>query len=409
MDQIFKPFVINSNICTNVSDVSSYDTFMDAVAGNTGNSYITWALLKELGCTVSSIDGHHIKNVYSYDFSKADEDLSTINNNCTHVVLVLQDQIRISESYNYRLPFSDLKSFIFKIKKPILIAGLGANSFNGYDPDFHTKLDKELVDFLSFLSTKCEEIGVRGEFTQDVLEKLGIKNTCVIGCPSYYERGRGRRIVKPPFDRNLRIGTSIGVKVYGKGPVYLQDKLEEKIIKQICFGEKGKYNLKEQRLLAEGKYRIFSSISDWQRDLKENVDFYIGTRVHGSMVAMNANIPTVVMNSDSRSREMCEYMNIPYHPELYRCGDVEKILSVCDYDKMNAEYDSKLDKYVSFLKHNGFEYSPLTEQKDDVCLSMTSDYRATFGEKVEAFLTATCEIPKRMAYVAFSKTKKLIK
>lgn len=407
MGKMIKPFVINSNICTQQSEVETYNSFMDAVAGNTGNSYITWALLKELGVKVGDIVGHNIKNVYSYDSTKSDSDLDIIENECTHVILVLQDQIRIQESYNYRLPFKELKTFISKIKKPLLVAGLGANSFNGYDPIFHTKLDGELIDFLKFLSDHCVEIGVRGGFTQDVLSKIGIKNATVIGCPSYYERGRGRIINKPSYGKNLRIGTSIGVKVYGRGPVYLQDKLEGKIIKNICYSEKGSFSLKELRLLKEGKYRIFSSICDWQKDLKENIDFYIGTRVHGSMVAMNCNIPTVVMNRDSRSREMCEYMNIPHHPELFGCGDVEKILSVCDYDKMNAEYDSKLDKYVAFLKRNGFDYNPLAEQTDDVHLKFDINYNATQNEKIKATINYLKEMPREMAYSMYSKLKNI--
>ncbi len=43
------PFFINSNIVTSEKEVCSYDEFMDAVAGNTGNSYITYSLIKEHG------------------------------------------------------------------------------------------------------------------------------------------------------------------------------------------------------------------------------------------------------------------------------------------------------------------------------------------------------------------------
>lgn len=408
MEQIFKPFVINSNICTLDSDIATYETFMDAIAGNTGNSYITWALLKELGCTVNSIEGHHIKNVYSYNFANSENDLNTINRDCSHVILVLQDQIRIEESYSYRLPFKDLKTFISKIKKPLLVAGLGANSFNGFDPIFHTKLDAELIDFLKFLSSACVSIGVRGEFTHDVLKKLGINNSIIIGCPSYYERGGGRKIVKPIYSDDLRIGTSIGVKVYGKGYVYLQDKLEENLIKQICYAQHGNFDLKELRLLAGGKYRIFSSVSDWQKDLKNKVDFYIGTRVHGSMVAMNCGIPTVVMNGDSRSREMCEYMNIPHHPELYGCGDIEKIMAICDYEKMNTEYDRKLEKFIAFLKSNDFYYNPLNEQTDNVHLSFNESYHISQSEMIQASIKYLKETSRLMANALYSKFKNLI-
>ena len=44
----FKQFFINSNICLENDDISTYEKFMTAIAGNTGNSYITYALIKEL-------------------------------------------------------------------------------------------------------------------------------------------------------------------------------------------------------------------------------------------------------------------------------------------------------------------------------------------------------------------------
>ncbi len=362
------PFVINSNICVSNEDFTSYDRFMDAIAGNTGNSYITWALMKELGCSVNSLKGHHIQNVYSYDFNNIAKDVEIIKNECTHVILVLQDQIRLGESYGYRLPFAGLKNFLSKIDKPILVAGLGANCFDGYDPYFYQKLDRELVDFLRFLSSKVTSIGVRGYFTFDVLSKLGIKNVEVIGCPSYYEKGRNRIIVKPKWDEHLRLASSTGVpyilpKVQR---VYLQDRLpkEERIIK-IYFGEKQYLNRTEYSDLINGKYRIFSSIQEWKKDL-EGTDFYIGTRVHGSMVALNSGVPTVVMNKDSRAREMCEYMNIPYFPELRFSKSVKCIFDSCDYQKMNAELNEKFDIFEKFLSLNGFEYKPLDYQNGGV-------------------------------------------
>ena len=45
----FCPFFINSNICLKKEDIADYDSFMRAICGNTGNSYITYALMKELG------------------------------------------------------------------------------------------------------------------------------------------------------------------------------------------------------------------------------------------------------------------------------------------------------------------------------------------------------------------------
>lgn len=200
------PFVINSNICTTQSDISNYSVMMDVISGNVGNSYITWSLLKECGCTLNVLEGHEIKSLHSYDFSNAERDLAMINEECTHVILILQDQIRVHESYGLRLPYTQLSDFISKIKKPILVAGLGANSLEGFVPHFYKLLDDEQVRFWRLLGEKCNSIGVRGYFTAEVLNDLGIKNVRVIGCPSYFECGNDRIVTNPDSADITRIG-----------------------------------------------------------------------------------------------------------------------------------------------------------------------------------------------------------
>lgn len=405
MENKIIPFVINSNICTSKRDTLSYDTLMETIAGNSGNSYITWSLLKEIGCDIESIRGHEIKSLYTYDFSKAGRDIEIINNECTNVILVLQDQIRIKESYGLRLPFKQLKQFIIQIKKPILVAGLGANSFHGFDSDFHKKLDAELIDFLRFLSEHCVSIGLRGYFTQEVLHNLGIDNTCVIGCPSYYETGSDRVLIKPTYSDVLRVGTSIGVGVFGIGPVYLQDKQEEEIIKALCFDGNLPRNFDQLKLLSNNSYRFFASISQWKENIRNEIDFYVGARVHGSIVAINSGVPAVVMNSDSRSREMCEYMNIPYHPELFGCTDIKKILDECNYEQMNFKYNEKLDLFINFLADNGVTYNPIEHELIDVDV-IRKRRKVGMMKMSKAFIGGVIRHPRLIVRVFFSRMMK---
>ena len=233
----FIPFFINSNICTQSSDTYDFDTFMTAIAGNTGNSYITYSLLKELNFSLNK--DYHIQNIYKYDFSQSEKDIDKINNECTHVFLILQDQIRIQESYGYKLPYKDIIQFINKLNKPVIIAGLGANSFDGYDADFHKKLSTDLVNFLKFLSAHCNSIGIRGNYTAEILHNLGIDNINVIGCPSFYETGDDRYIEKKEI-KNIKdiILTSI---FRNKELLFnyqiCQDFCEENIIKAIAFND----------------------------------------------------------------------------------------------------------------------------------------------------------------------------
>ena len=61
----YNPFFINSNLCIEPNDLSSFGSFMDSVAGNTGNSYITYSLIK--ACFGSLDKVNHIQNIYTYD------------------------------------------------------------------------------------------------------------------------------------------------------------------------------------------------------------------------------------------------------------------------------------------------------------------------------------------------------
>ena len=387
------PFVINSNICIDKECTKSFDLLMDTVADNVGNSYITWSLLKEIGCPLELLEGHHIPNLNTYDFRNMEKDLDIINNDCTHVILILQDQIRIKQPYRNGFPFKGLSDFVRKIDKPILVADLGANSFNGYDSEFHKKLDRELIDFLHVLSSCCKVIGLRGSYTQEVLHNLGVDNTSVIGCPSYYETGRDRVLVKTVYSESLRIGTSSGAAMLGIGPIYLQDMFEGRIIKAMYYDEHYRLSWHELRLLDEGKYRFFASIDRWKDDIQKSIDFYIGARVHGSMIAMNSGVPAVVTNGDSRATEMCEYMNIPHHPELIGCRNIEKILNCCDYSKMNNEYNDKLDIFIDFLRKNDFNYNPIIPSSFAVD-NYVGKVAIGAGEWLNALLKGAVSYPK---------------
>lgn len=221
----FKPFFLNSNLSFGRAGGDTVESLLHPAAGNSGNSYITYALVKTVLGDFAGLS--HIANVYEYDFSSA-RDAEFARAECTHVFLVLQDQIRIEESYGLRLPYENIVSFLKKCGKPVVIAGLGANSFGGFDPEFHKKLPPALVKFLREISGMCEKIGIRGEFTADVLDKLGISNFQIIGCPSFFETGPGRRVEKPPFGELNPALTSPLVYRAENAPALMQDFLEKR-------------------------------------------------------------------------------------------------------------------------------------------------------------------------------------
>lgn len=352
-----KPFFINSNICMDKQDISSYKTFMSTIGGNTGNSYITYSLIKELFGDLISI--RHIQNIYEYDFDNSATDIDYINNEATHVFLILQDQIRIAESYGLKLPYQKIINFISKMNKPVIIAGLGANSFNGFDPNFHKKLDPNLIYFLKFISEHCAEIGIRGVFTQEVLHKIGINNTRVIGCPSFFETGGDRQIKKQEI-HDLQT-----VLLTQRLPLYtptihkiMQDFQEEEIIKAIAFDMTDKYLYSEKITpIIRKTYHIFSDIISWKNFVK-NYKFALGYRVHGTILAINSGVPALCLNTDSRATEMCNFLKIPHMPHLKieRERDILKIYENLNFTELNKNYPKLYNNFIDFLHVNNLQH-----------------------------------------------------
>ena len=346
-----KVFFINSNICMDQSDISTYESFMNSIAGNTGNSYITYSLIKELYGKLVPI--HHIKNIYTYDFEHPDNEIRYINEKASHVFLILQDQIRIQESYNLKLPYQKIMKFISRLNKPVVIAGLGANSFSGFDPDFHKKLDPELVYFLKYLSDHTIKIGIRGEFTQEVLHNIGVDNTHVIGCPSFFERGPDRRMDSLLLtDISQVLLTSRLPHIKLKLDTIMQDNHDEDIILEKWHETQGSAT-ESSSGKDISKYHIFSSIDDWKKYISR-FRFALGYRLHGAIISINSGVPALCMNGDTRAKEMCDFLGIPHDHTLdpEEEEDVFEIYQKADFGEINRRYPKLYQNFIEFIHEN---------------------------------------------------------
>lgn len=368
------PFFINSCLCIDETDISSCDNFLNSVAFNIGNSYPSWALIKQLKGGL--VRPHHIQNIWKYDFSQQDKDIDIINNECSHVFLILQDQIRIAESYGLQLPYKNIINFIKKLNKPVIVAGLGANSFTGYDAHFHEKLNPELIEFLKIIADHCLTIGIRGHYTEEILSKLGINNTRVIGCPSYYEMGRNRFLEKKEYSKNLKIllSSTVFSELSSKYNEILQDEVE--LIKTIAFDNMdfSKLSIFNLESLISKRFATFSNIENWKSYVAQ-YDFLFGLRVHGAILAANSGTCPLIMNGDSRAREMSEFLKIPYHPEFLHSNNVEEMYEACDCSELNKVYPALYDNFVDFLGENNLKpykkgESPITDYIEQPTLNL---------------------------------------
>lgn len=86
---------------------------------------------------------------------------------------------------------SVLQEYFFPLEKEdisICVLGLGISMPFGISiEEFVKKLSRENIRAMKIVSEHSKYIGVRGTKTGEVLDKLGIHNWRIIGCPSFYE------------------------------------------------------------------------------------------------------------------------------------------------------------------------------------------------------------------------------
>ena len=74
-------------------------------------------------------------------------------------------------------------------------------------------------------------------------------------------------------------------------------------------------DLDDQQLLdwAECHMHAFFDATSWL-SFTRRYDCVIGTRIHGVMAALNVGVPALCIAHDSRTRELCDTMAVPFVP-----------------------------------------------------------------------------------------------
>lgn len=357
-------FVFNHNLVSRAEEVSTSKGLQRAIGKNLGNSYIGWSVCKALNINPEELQG--VANVWSPEAAFPSADY--INNNFDHVIFILQDQLRKSFS---SLPFSRVTKLLKKIKLPFTVFSLGANAFDGGVNELVSNLIPDQISFYRLLSDRAKNLGVRGEFTASVLEKLNITNIKIHGCPTYFEMGPEREV--KPLDYSsvlpiLRTGACYSEEVQRHGIDYAFQcfEVEKDFIEFIYFGV-GDAAQRARLLetlnnlppsyaqavffaLFEGKAHFFSTVEAWKELFKKSrFRMSVGTRVHGSIMALNSGVPAILINRDFRAREMADFLGIPYDPSVGPETTIEKIEEQIDIEKINRTYRLRFSEYSNWF------------------------------------------------------------
>ena len=304
------------------------DQLLNKVGQNTGNLLFQYAV-----CNLIKEDIVVIGEDLPWDIQRVREECR---------VLVIPSANFIRENFD----FSGFVNFLETLELPLVFIGLGAQA-KDYDQKnftFHPSIHK----LFSLLKERCQIIGLRGEFSQSVLEKFGVTNTVVTGCPSNFlnpdpdlpmklEQKWNREIFSflatgdEPWPKDIRKRDAerkmINWVKNGNG-IFIQQSVEpfikyarqanpyqitdvpshheESLRKSIA----PDMSNEEFRAFVATKMRIYYSVDQWLED-SARFDFSIGLRLHGNMVAWQAGTPAIWIYHDSRTRELAETMAVP--------------------------------------------------------------------------------------------------
>ena len=273
--------------------------------------------------------------------------------------------------------------FLEQTDCPVTMAGLGAQAPGDVLPaELVARLSEAHIRAFKMLSERAVSIGVRGEYTAECLNRMGIHNVKIIGCPSFYFRRQkhSHRLKIPSLNRaqvTITPGRSEETRILELGmranAFWLMQMMSEE--PELAFGEKEwgpnvqervktfieknfpDLNASGQKLwkYMQSKSRIFFDKQAWNQFYdEEDITFAFGSRFHGNMAAFQNGVPALWIVHDIRTRELVKTLHLP-HIDYERLAGIqypEELPVYCDYSDYEMNYKVLHDRYVDFLKEN---------------------------------------------------------
>jgi hypothetical protein len=329
----------------------STNELLNKVGQNTGNLLFQYAVCNAIDEDIVVIG------------SDIPWDIKAVKDTCRVIVVPCANFIR--ENFD----FTGFVDFLDKTELPLVFLGLGAQAkdYNQKEFDFHPSILK----LMDLVKNKCVTAGLRGEFTQNLLERFGVTNTEITGCPTNFINKSPdfveqleNKWQKPVFsfvatgdepwpkDLTKRDAERQMIDWVNKGHgLFLQQSVEPfiKYARQnnsyqdaevpVHHEESLRKTLapnmtnEEFRGFIATKLRLYYSIDQWMED-SARVDFSIGLRLHGNMAAWQAGTPAIWVYHDSRTRELAETMSLPHmsHLEFLATSSIEEMKDKVAFD-----------------------------------------------------------------------------
>lgn len=295
--------------------------------------------------------------------------------------------LRGSNYIHAQMNWSRTAEVLRRLKLPVIAFGIGAQA----PVSGKLELSEDTKTVLKLISDSTASLGVRGTYSAEVLNDLGIRNVRIIGCPTAFRNNHPDLAIRlPPLEQVKTAGVTLRREV---SKTYAQDikryltfhrslvkamadRFEVTLMSQGEVEEKklalGTPEQKAQAMAAlkqnewannwyldeqvEGLYqsRMFYSdvVAEYER-LVRGLDLVLGYRLHGNLMALANGTPSIYFTYDSRTVEFADTFKIP-SVDVFSGQDfkLEDYWEQSRFDRFNTAYAQVYGRMRDFLVEN---------------------------------------------------------
>ncbi len=346
-------------------ELRPFETLYEAVGKNTGNLMFTEAIF-------SILDGDIKRIGFSFDPEH-------VNNNFDIVVVPAANWINKNADWDWFLKILELLSI------PVIVVGLGLQA--DVMELAAVEVSPSARRLAEFFARSAECVSVRGDFTKEWFNSIGLTNVVTTGCPSLYMNifecdetidrqkitlqatryqvsdafASGNSIARHLFEFSSRFRMpmvyqsemeEIKLIVYGKSAATLGESQRNAILKLY-----GLHDIDQFDSYLRNYGRVFFDLKQWSDFVREQ-DGVIGTRLHGSILALNSGRPAVLIPHDSRTAEVASFAGIPTANgstvrDMKSGSDLSDLLCLADMQKYKDCRSKNQLVFLQFLRDVG--------------------------------------------------------
>jgi len=295
--------------------------------------------------------------------------------------------LRGSNYIHAQMNWSKAVEVLRRLKLPVIAFGIGAQA----PVSGKLELSEDTKTVLKLISDSTASLGVRGTYSAEVLNDLGIQNVRIIGCPTAFRNNNPDLAIRlPPLEQVKTAGVTLRREV---SKTYAQDikrylTFHRSLVKamadrfEVTLMSQGEVEEKklalgtpEQKAQAMAALRQNEWANNWYLDeqviglyqnrmfysdvvaeyerLVRGLDLVLGYRLHGNLMALANGTPSIYFTYDSRTVEFADTFQIP-SIDVFAGQDfrLEEHWDQSRFDKFNAAYARVYGQMRDFLDEN---------------------------------------------------------